>query len=41
MIVAGINKIVGDLDEAIKRNREVAAPANTLRLNKKCLAQRR
>ena len=35
IIVAGINKIVGDLDEAIKRNREVAAPANALRLNKK------
>lgn len=35
VIVAGINKIVCDLDEAIKRNREVSAPANALRLNKK------
>lgn len=35
IIVAGINKIVRDLDEAIKRNREVVAPANALRLNKK------
>lgn len=35
IIVAGVNKIVRDLDDAIKRNREVAAPANALRLNKK------
>ncbi|MBQ4163559.1 MAG: lactate utilization protein [Turicibacter sp.] len=35
IIVAGVNKIVSDLDEAIKRNREIAAPANALRLNKK------
>lgn len=35
IIVVGINKIVRDLDEVIKRNREVAAPANALRLNKK------
>lgn len=35
IIVVGINKIVRDLDEVIKRNREVAAPANVLRLNKK------
>lgn len=35
IIVAGVNKIVRDLDAAIKRNREVAAPANALRLNKK------
>ena len=30
IIVAGVNKIVSDLDEAIKRNREIAAPANAL-----------
>ena len=41
MIVAVINKIVRDLDELIKWNGEVVAPANTLRLSKKCLAQRR
>lgn len=35
IIVAGINKIVGNLEEAIKRNREISAPANALRLNKK------
>lgn len=34
IIVAGINKIVKDLDEAILRNREIAAPANAKRLNK-------
>ena len=32
MIVAVINKIVRDLDELIKWNGEVVAPANTLRL---------
>lgn len=34
IVVAGINKIVKDLDGAIKRNREISAPANTVRLNK-------
>ena len=34
IIVAGVNKIVRDIDEAIKRNREIAAPANAKRLNK-------
>lgn len=34
IIVAGSNKIVKNVDEAIKRNREVAAPANAKRLNK-------
>lgn len=34
IVVVGINKIVKDLDDAIKRNRELAAPANTKRLNK-------
>lgn len=35
IVVAGVNKIVKNLDEAIKRNREIAAPANAKRLNKK------
>lgn len=35
IVIVGINKIVRDLDEAIKRNREWAAPANAKRLNKK------
>lgn len=34
IIVAGVNKIVKNLDQAIKRNREIAAPANAKRLNK-------
>ncbi len=34
IVVVGINKIVRNLDEAIMRNREIAAPANALRLNK-------
>ena len=34
IIVSGVNKIVKNLDEAIKRNREIAAPANAKRLNK-------
>ncbi|MTI69226.1 MAG: lactate utilization protein [Firmicutes bacterium] len=33
IVVAGVNKIVKDLDDAIKRNREIAAPANTKRLD--------
>ncbi|KNF07969.1 protein of unknown function DUF162 [Gottschalkia purinilytica] len=35
IVVAGINKIVKDIDEAIMRNREIAAPANSKRLDKK------
>jgi len=35
IVIVGINKIVRDLDEAIMRNRELAAPANVKRLNKK------
>ncbi len=35
IVVTGMNKIVKNIDEAIKRNREWAAPANTKRLNKK------
>lgn len=34
IIVAGVNKIVKNIDEAIKRNREISAPANAKRLNK-------
>lgn len=34
VIVAGANKIVGDLDEAINRCREIAGPANAKRLNR-------
>lgn len=35
IIVAGINKIVRNIDEAVMRNKEIAAPANALRLNRK------
>lgn len=35
IIVAGVNKIVRDLDEAIERSKEWAAPANAKRLNRK------
>lgn len=34
ILVVGENKIVKNIDEAIKRNREIAAPANAKRLNK-------
>ncbi|SHE86594.1 lactate utilization protein [Clostridium fallax] len=34
IIIAGINKIVPDLNCAIERNRRIAAPANAKRLNK-------
>lgn len=34
-VIVGVNKIVKDLDEAIERNRECAAPANAKRLNRK------
>lgn len=34
IVVVGVNKIVKDIDEAIKRNREIAAPANAKRLNR-------
>ena len=33
VIVAGINKLVTDLDEAIRRHKTVAAPANAARLS--------
>jgi len=35
IIIVGRNKIVGDLDSAIKRNRNVAAPLNYIRHNNK------
>lgn len=35
ILLVGVNKIVKDIDEAIKRNREICAPANAKRLNKK------
>ncbi|WP_251862560.1 lactate utilization protein [Clostridium sp. Marseille-Q2269] len=35
IVIAGVNKIVTNLDEAIKRNRYQSAPANTIRLNRK------
>ncbi len=35
IVVVGVNKIVRDLDEAIMRNREIAAPANAKRLSRK------
>ena len=33
IVIAGINKIVKDIDDAIRRNREIAAPTNCVRLN--------
>ncbi|WP_300347475.1 lactate utilization protein [Clostridium sp.] len=35
IIVVGFNKIVSDLEEAIERNRKIAAPTNAKRLNRK------
>lgn len=35
IVICGINKIVKDVDEAIKRNREFAAPINAKRLSRK------
>ncbi|MBP1890755.1 L-lactate utilization protein LutB [Clostridium moniliforme] len=35
IVICGVNKIVKDVHEAIKRNRECAAPINAKRLNKK------
>lgn len=34
IIIAGVNKIVPTLEDAINRNRELAAPANAKRLNR-------
>lgn len=33
ILIVGVNKIVKDLDEAIRRNKETCAPANARRLN--------
>lgn len=35
ILVVGVNKIVKDVNEAIERNKQICAPANTKRLNKK------
>lgn len=35
IVIVGVNKIVKDVEAAIKRNREVSAPANAKRLNRK------
>lgn len=35
IVICGINKIVKDVDEAIKRNKAISAPMNAKRLNKK------
>lgn len=35
LVIAGINKVVPDVDAGIKRARNIAAPPNTLRLNRK------
>lgn len=34
ILLVGVNKIVKNIDEAIKRNREISAPANAKRLNR-------
>lgn len=34
IVIAGVNKIVKNVEEAIERNRSIAAPANAKRLNK-------
>ena len=35
IVVCGVNKIVKDIDEAIKRNEQMSAPSNAKRLNTK------
>lgn len=35
MIVAGINKMVGNIDEAVMRNKAIAESANARLLNRK------
>ena len=35
IVIAGINKLVGNLEEAIERNKNIAAPANCVRLNRR------
>lgn len=39
IVVAGVNKIVKDVDEAINRNKQICAPANTKRLSIKTPCQ--
>ena len=34
IVIVGVNKIVRDVQEAIERNKEYAAPANAKRLNR-------
>lgn len=34
ILIVGVNKIVKDIEEAVKRNREISAPANAKRLNR-------
>ena len=34
IIIAGMNKVATDVEDAIKRVRNIAAPANTVRLNR-------
>ena len=33
ILIVGVNKIVSDVEEAIKRNKEISGPANAKRLN--------
>ena len=35
IVVAGMNKVVPDVESGIRRTRDIAAPPNTLRLNRK------
>lgn len=35
IVVAGVNKVVKDVEEAIERNKKISAPLNAKRLNKK------
>ena len=35
IVICGVNKIVKDIDEAIKRNKQISAPANAKRLDTK------
>ncbi|GIM28928.1 membrane protein [Clostridium polyendosporum] len=35
IVVCGVNKIVNNVEEAIERNRRVAAPVNAVRINRK------
>ena len=34
IVIAGVNKIVKNIDEAINRNKQISGPANAKRLNK-------